>query len=234
MFVLHAMNATGVSATRLFVVEPVAMKLLLLQLVADEVPGSIALLEGEAPGIRDDDLRGRRPPEGPEHLDLRQHVDALQDHPENLVDPVEPLRLGGVDEPLRPVRVRFPSAVVRHAEQVHPVVLDGEGFVLEIVSGEDALPSGPVAVGVVPPLDEEVRDHAVDDGILVAHLLPGDGSLLPPVAPAERREVLDGLRGDLPEQTEDDPTQFLPTRGDVHEDALGDEGKRWYGIHFRR
>lgn len=100
--------------------------------------------------------------------------------------PVEPFRLGGADEELRPVR---PWAGVRHGQHARAGVLLGEVLVLEL-GPVDRLAAGAVSGGEVPALAHEPRDHAVEGGPLVVERLPGAADAFLPGA--EGTEVLGG------------------------------------------
>jgi len=162
----------------------------------------------------------------------RDHIDPLQDHAEYSVRPVEPLRLDGIYEPLRSVRVGFPSSVGDHAQQVFSVVLYGKGFALEIVSLEDAFSSGSIAVGIVATLNHKVGYDTMDDRIFVAHVLSRYGSFST-ITLAQGREIFDRLWSDLSEQTKHDAPEEFAVLENFQEHTLGNHGQCWYGVHFR-
>ena len=109
-------------------------------------------------------------------FDSLDDIHTLGDAAENNVLTVQPAGGGGAQEELGTVRAR---AGVGHGEDTRTGVLEGEVFILKLVT-VDGLAAGTVVVGEVTALAHETRDHAVERRAFVAKAL---------FARAERAEV---------------------------------------------
>jgi hypothetical protein len=104
---------------------------------------------------------------GADRLDSLDDIHTLGNAAENNVLTVQPAGGGGAQEELRTVRTR---AGVGHGEDTRTGVLEGEVFILKLVT-VDGLTTGTVVVGEITALAHEARDHAVERRAFVAKAL---------------------------------------------------------------
>ena len=100
-------------------------------------------------------------------FDSLDDIHTLGDAAENNVLTVQPAGGGGAQEELRTVRTR---AGVGHGEDTRTGVLEGEVFILKLVT-VDGLTTGTVVVGEITALAHEARNHAVERRAFVAKAL---------------------------------------------------------------
>lgn len=158
----------------------------------------------ELSAVSDNDLLGRLAGLRSEGLDFLDGVHASDNTPKYDVLAIEPRCLGRGQKKLRPVGV---AARVGHRQGAGCRVLEGEVLVVEL-GAVDGLASGTVVVGEVSALAHEVRDDAVEGGVLEAETF---------LARAERPEVF-GCPGDhVGAQFHGNATQGLSVGFDVEE-----------------
>ncbi|KAG7709496.1 hypothetical protein KL933_002990 [Ogataea haglerorum] len=133
---------------------------------------------------------------------LHSGVVALNDLAKDNVRAVQPWAWHGGDEKLRPVGVR---TGVGHGEKTRLGVLFLEVLVREPLS-IDGPASVSIMAGNVAALQHEVRNHSVENGVLVPKAL---------LVGAQSSEVLDGLWNNLVVQVEHHTRLFLAVDGNV-------------------
>lgn len=161
-------------------------------------------------------------------LDVLHDVKALHHLPENHVLSVEPLRLNGADEELRPVRAR---SGVCHRKNAGARVLLYEVLVRELRS-VDGLATGAVSGGEVTALAHEVGNDAVEGGALVVEGLAAAAHAL--LAGAKGAEILGGARGRVGVQLHHYATGRLASDGHVEVDLRVRHRCNFQGIQQKR
>ena len=113
------------------------------------------------------------------------------------------------DEKLRAVCV---GSAVRHRQSSRQAMAESKCLVVETLS-VDGVAARPIPVFKVAALHHKPWDYAMEDGAFVVQPFPvGCNALL---SGAERSEILNGFRGNLPVQIEDNPTNLLVVHSDI-------------------